>query len=65
LGFPIDESRRAAWYLVPEFLEIPILHALLDEVVKHPGHQTGAHPTKVVLERITMELQSMSNKSSQ
>src|SRR5258708_1687045 len=39
LGFPINEQGRADWCLVPEFLEIPILHALLDELLEHPGIQ--------------------------
>jgi hypothetical protein len=35
----LDEKKRSDWFLVPEFLEIPLLHTLLNEAVKHPEHQ--------------------------
>ena len=56
LGFP-NVSGHAVWHVVPRFLEIPILHALLDEVAKHPGHQAMGSPTDF-LERIFKELKN-------
>jgi hypothetical protein len=38
-GFPIDEGKKPDWLLVPEFLEVPILHALIDELSENPGIQ--------------------------
>jgi len=35
LGFPIS-STHPVWHVVPRFLEIAVLHALLDELARHP-----------------------------
>lgn len=35
LGFP-NVAGYPIWHVVPEFLEIPILHGLLDELARHP-----------------------------
>jgi hypothetical protein len=51
-GFPIDEWKRPQWLLVPEFLEIPLLHALIDELSANPGMQN----CRVQLEQIFKEL---------
>jgi hypothetical protein len=45
LGFP-NVSGHAVWHVVPDFLEIPILHGLLDRLASQPHPQeqeyTGA-----------------------
>jgi hypothetical protein len=56
LGFPIDVTRCAAWYPVPEFFEIPQLHALLDEVLKNPGRQVIGKPPDAIVALIVKEL---------
>ena len=35
LGFP-SVGKYPIWHIVPEFLEIPILHGLLEELARHP-----------------------------
>ena len=52
LGFPIDTTQRSAWYLIPEFLEVPILHALLDEVAKNPGRQVSGDHTELIVKEL-------------
>jgi hypothetical protein len=37
-GFPITRG-NPAWHVVPEFLEVPILHGLLDELATDPNSQ--------------------------
>jgi hypothetical protein len=56
-GFPIDEKGRPTWHVVPEFLEVPLLHALLDELFKNPLAQTAiAVSDRAIRERILDEL---------
>jgi len=35
LGFP-NQAGHPIWHVVPSFLEVPILHALLDEIARKP-----------------------------
>jgi hypothetical protein len=51
-GYPV-------WHVVPRFLELPILHGLLEEFAKNPGEQTGNNP----IERIFQELKNHHVKS--
>lgn len=51
LGFP-NVSGHPVWHVVPRFLELPILHGILDELAKNPGEQVGNNP----LERVLQEL---------
>jgi Family of unknown function (DUF6309) len=37
---PAKPGCRSGWHVVPEFLEIPLLHILLDELSKDPRHAT-------------------------
>jgi len=42
----------SGWHVVPEFLEIPLLHALLDETCKNHRQLTNADLSKSILEEI-------------
>jgi hypothetical protein len=51
LGFP-NVSGHSVWHVVPRFLEIPVLHGLLDEVAKNPGEQAGNNPPERILQEL-------------
>lgn len=53
LGFP-NVAGHPVWHVVPRFLEIPILHGLLDELAKNLRRQIGNNPP----ERIFQELRT-------
>ena len=37
-GFPLTSGHHA-WFVVPDYLEVPILHGLLDELARDPANQ--------------------------
>jgi len=51
LGFP-NVAGHSVWHVVPRFLEIPLLHGLLDELAKDLRGQIGNNPTGKVLEEL-------------
>jgi hypothetical protein len=40
------------WHVVPEFLEIPLLHALLDEALRNPGRQSASNPVNFIFDEL-------------
>ena len=65
LGFPINEKGQSAWFLVPEFLEIPLLHALLNEVLKHPNIQQirVSDPAKYIVTELKNKSRRVATKN--
>lgn|SRR5690349_5759954 len=51
LGFP-NVSGHPVWHVVPRFLEIPILHGLLDEITKNPTQQVGNNPPDRIMQEL-------------
>jgi hypothetical protein len=49
LGFP-SSSGHAVWHVVPAFLELPILHGLLDELSRHPNSQAPERAAAILSE---------------
>ena len=49
-------NRLAIWHIVPKFLEVPILHVLLDELAKNPGMATN--PDEKILPEIRRRLRN-------
>ena len=52
LGFP-NQAGHPVWHVVPDFLIVPILHGLLDELARHS--QTKGHEQRT---EILRELES-------
>ena len=55
LGFP-NVSGHAVWHIVPEFLEIPVLHGMLDELASDPDSQP-AERSAAILRELSVRLQ--------
>ena len=55
-GFP-NTSGHPVWHVVPDFLEVPVLHAILDEVTAHPMPSSNDSTESVLreLRRINRE----------
>ena len=51
LGFP-NVAGYPVWHVVPRFLEIPVLHGVLDEMAKNPGRQVGNNPPERALQEL-------------
>lgn len=51
LGFP-NVAGNAVWHVVPPFLEIPILHGLIDELARNPRGQVGNNQPEVVVREL-------------
>ena len=43
---PVKVGRPSGWHVVPEFLEMPLLHALLGQVSRDAGQMTEAQKTQ-------------------
>ncbi len=53
-GNPTVGNCPTGWHIVPEFLEIPLLCALLDELWKNPREMTNANRRQLVLDEIKL-----------
>ncbi|HEX5012054.1 MAG TPA: hypothetical protein VFY71_16835 [Planctomycetota bacterium] len=51
VGFP-SQGGNPLWHVVPDFLALPVLHGLLDELAKTPGAQAGRFASLVAQEII-------------
>jgi hypothetical protein len=58
LGFP-NVSGYAIWHVVPEFLAIPILEALLNELVAHPIQLAEEYSNRIIEEIRRQQRQRM------
>jgi hypothetical protein len=56
LGFP-NVLGHAVWHVVPQFLELPVLHGLLDEMASVPGQP--AERTSAILSEISLRRQAV------
>ncbi len=48
-GFP-SQGANSTWYVVPDFLTAPLLHGLLDELVRHVSEGNRRYAAEVVSE---------------
>ena len=47
LGFP-SAYGKPVWHVVPDFLEVPVLHGLLDELSRNPNPQSPERVTSIL-----------------
>jgi hypothetical protein len=58
IGFP-SQGGNPTWHVVPDFLEVPILHGLLDEVTRRSGQP--AERATAILHELAIRHQTMQN----
>ena len=49
LGFP-NQAGNPLWHVIPDFLEIHILHSLIDELYKNPYKKCDKHEAEILKE---------------
>lgn len=49
LGFP-NQAGYPIWHVVPNFLAVPVLHGLLDELARRPNARSQEHATEILRE---------------
>ena len=48
-GFP-SQGGNPTWHVVPEFLAVPLLHGILDELLRTPSEENHKHTSKLIAE---------------